>query len=89
MSTFKYFTKIDIACSMHVKASGGLLSECSIVGNPERKMTDSEVEACRQLMYVFFCVCVCVCVCVNRPFHLRTMTGKLHYRLLMDGIHDG
>ena len=32
MSVFKYSTKIDIV--KHVKASGGLLSECS-VGDPE------------------------------------------------------
>ena len=33
MSAFKYFTKIDIAYRdivKHVKASGGLLSECSV-----------------------------------------------------------
>ena len=47
MSAFKYFTKIEITCMKHVKASGGLLSECSI-GNPE--MTESEA-----------CMVACVC----------------------------
>ena len=74
MTAFKYFTKIDIACSMRVKASGGLLSECSIVSNPERKLKRG-----RQLVYAFFCVCV------NKPSQLWTMTGKLHRRLLTDG----
>jgi len=73
MTAFKYFTKIDIACSMRVKASGGLLSECSIIGNPERKLKRG-----RQLVYALF-------VCVNKPSQLRTMTGKLHRRLLTDG----
>ena len=36
MSAFKYFMKIDITCMKHVKASGGLLSECS-VGDPEQR----------------------------------------------------
>ena len=34
MSAFKYFTKIDNV--QHVKASEGLLSECS-VGDPEQR----------------------------------------------------
>ena len=39
MSAFKYFAKIDIV--KHVKASGGLLSECGI-GDPGGKTTEVE-----------------------------------------------
>ena len=39
MCAFKYFTKIDIV--KLVKASGGLLSECS-VGDPRAKTTEVE-----------------------------------------------
>ena len=42
MSAFKHFTRIDII--KHVKASGGLLSECS-VRNPEPGAKTTEVEA--------------------------------------------
>ena len=50
----------------HVKASGGLLSECSVSELEQRRL---------KLKYTWQLVCVCFFI---RLSQLRTMTGKLN-----------
>ena len=56
--------KIDIACMKHMKASGWLLSECT-VGNPEQRWLN--LKHAWQLVYV---------LCFYKLSQLWTMTGK-------------